>query len=328
LSRYGEAINVFRWLQKDARNDRAESMVQPTVLVSGYRGTAFVSGIVEAGLRPQRVISYKQVGDQSGAFERVVELTRAEGIPFEEARYPTLKTDKLIFLVGWQYLINEGVERCIVFHDSLLPMFRGFAPTVTALLRGDEEIGVTAFRPNAGVDTGPIYARRTVRVPPGASLQTVLDLQTIAMIELALELAERADRGELAAVLQDESAATYSLWRDAFDFFVDWRRDAQQVLRHINYVGFPYDGAKGVLHDRVLTIVKARLGPDIAFAIREPGKLWQIEDGRGLIVCGAGTVWIDGAIDADRKPFRFKNLRTRFLTADTAWIAPLISRSS
>ena len=299
-------------------------MIKPTVLVSGYRGTAFVAGIVEAGLRPHRVVSYKQVGDQSNAFERLVDFTRSQKIPFEEARNPSLNNDKLVFLIGWQFILGDSLERCIVFHDSLLPMFRGFAPTITALLRGDEQIGVTAFRPCAGIDTGPIYGRRTVRVPSGASLRAVLDLQTIAMIELALEVGQRASRGDLDAFPQDETAVTYSLWRDSFDFFVDWRRDAPQILRHINCVGFPYDGAKAVIADRILTIVKARLGPDISFAIRDPGKLWQIEDGRGLIVCGAGTLWIDEAVDGDRKPFRFKSLRTRFLTADTAWLAAII----
>jgi methionyl-tRNA formyltransferase len=299
-------------------------MMTPTVLASGYRGAAFVSGIVEAGMRPERVISYKQVGDQSNAFERLIDFARSENIPFEETRYPNVVTDKLIFLVGWQFILRECLERCIVFHDSLLPTLRGFAPTVTALLRGDKEIGVTAFRPQVGVDTGPIYSTRTVRIPPGASLRTVFDLQTKAMVELAIEFGERATCGDLDALPQDESAVTYSLWRDSFDFFIDWRRDAQQVLRHINCAGFPYDGAKAVIHDRILTILKARLGPDISFAIRDPGKIWQIEDGHGLVVCGEGTVWIEEALDSGRKLFIFKSLRSRFLTADTAWIATFI----
>jgi hypothetical protein len=46
------------------------------------------------------------------------------------------------------------------------------------------------------------------------------DLQTSAMIELAVELAEQAFRGDLKASSQDESAATYSLWRDAFDYLI------------------------------------------------------------------------------------------------------------
>ena len=254
------------------------------------------------------------------------ELSRAHGISFEEACHPHLDTNSLVFVVGWQFLLSEEVEKCIVFHNTLLPKLRGFSPTVTALLCGDNVIGVTAFRPAAIIDCGPIYGVREVHVPPGASLQMVFDLQTTAMVELALELAEQAYRGNLHPRAQDESAATYSLWRDDFDYFIDWRRSAREIIRQLEFVGFPYDGAKAVLGDQLLIILKARLVRDISFAIRDPGKLWQIKDRCALVVCGTGTMWIDEALDIDRRPFRFESLRTRFLTADNAWMVDFISK--
>ena len=52
----------------------------------------------------------------------------------------------------------------LIFHDSLLPKLRGFNPTVTALIAGEIEIGVTAFSPIGGdapvADFGPILVRR------------------------------------------------------------------------------------------------------------------------------------------------------------------------
>jgi methionyl-tRNA formyltransferase len=302
-----------------------EKVIRPTVLATGYRGAAFVAGLVAAGVCPVRVVTYPQAGDQSGAFESLVRLCASHGIDVEESRRPRVDSERLVFLVGWQFLLGEGNERCVVFHDSLLPKLRGFSPTVNALLRGEEIIGVTALRPTAGVDAGPAYGRRAVHVQPGTSLQSAFDLQTSAMIELAVELAERAFHGDLKADEQDESIATYSLWRDAFDYFIDWRRGAREVVRQVNSVGFPYEGAKAVLGDQVVVIVKACLGPDIAFTIRDPGKLWQIEEGRALVVCGEGTLWIEEAVDVHGRPFHFDRLRSRFLTADTAWLLPFIS---
>jgi methionyl-tRNA formyltransferase len=147
----------------------------------------------------------------------------------------------------------------------------------------------------------------------------------MAMVALALQITEQAHRGELYTESQKEAAATYSIWRDTFDYFIDWRRDAQQIIRQINFVGYPYEGARAVLRDRILSIVKAQLGPDIPFVIRDPGKLWKIDGRRALVVCGRGTLWIDEAVDANKMPFTFKHLRGRFLTADTAWIAPFAS---
>jgi methionyl-tRNA formyltransferase len=90
-------------------------------------------------------------------------------------------------------------------------------------------------------------------------------------------------------------------------------------------LGFPYEGAKGVLNGEVLTIVQAAIGPDMSFTLHDPGKLWQIADRRALVVCGAGTLWIERAIDAAGNPYRFKSLRSRFLTADNAWITPFLA---
>jgi methionyl-tRNA formyltransferase len=303
-----------------------DDVIHPTVLATGYRGAVFVSGLLNAGVRPARVWSYGQKGDQSGGLDSLIKLCRGHGISLGESERPQIRDDELVFVVGWQFLLNDTSERCVVFHDSLLPKFRGFSPTVTALLAGEEIVGVTAIQPTADVDAGPIYGSRTVRVPPGAPLRAVFDLQTAAMVELAVELAELAFRGALKATPQEEDAAVYSLWRDAFDYFIDWRRDAQDVVRHVLSVGFPYEGAKAILNSQLLTIVSASVGPNIAFAIRDPGKLWKIEDGRALIVCGGGTVWIEEAVDADGRPYKFKRLRSRFLTADTAWISRFVIR--
>ena len=47
--------------------------------------------------------------------------------------------------IGWRRLISGIEGRLIVLRDSLLPKYRGFAPTVAQLLAGESEIGVTAL---------------------------------------------------------------------------------------------------------------------------------------------------------------------------------------
>ena len=302
--------------------------IQPTLLATGYRGSGFLSGILGKGIRPARVISYRQVGDTSKSFENICDLARSHGIVFEESRRPYLMNDELVFVVGWQFLVSEPLDRCIVFHDLLLPRLRGFSPTVTALLRGDEQIGITAFKPDGGMDTGPIYGSRVVRPERGVCLRMVYDMQTAAMVELAGEILRRANHGELDVIPQEERSATYSVWRDTFDYFIDWRRTAEEIVRHINFVGFPFGGAKAVLDRQLLIIREASLGPDMMFEIRDPGKLWEIQDGRALVICGTGTVWIEAATDVSGDAFRFKNLRRRFLTADNAWITLFVAGST
>jgi len=298
--------------------------VRPTVLAVGYKGPLFVTGLLEAGVSPLRIVTYRQAGDESDSFNRLVELGRSYGINVEETRHPRIEEDRLVFLVGWQFLLRDGLDRCVVFHDSLLPQLRGFSPTVTTLLLGLEVGGVTAFRPDGGLDTGAICGSRKIQIDPGASVHTVLKLQTRAMVALAIEILQGESNGTLIWRQQEPDTATYSLWRDEFDYFIDWRLGAAEILRGVQAVGFPYEGAKGVLDNQAVTIREARLGPDIEFAIRNPGKLWQIEGRRALVICGSGTLWIDDAYDMNGTPFHFKHLRTRFLTPDTAWIVPFL----
>jgi methionyl-tRNA formyltransferase len=292
-----------------------------TLLAAGYKGAAVVRGLLQAGRRLRRIVSYKQTGDRSGAFDMLAGLASSHGVPFEDSARPSLDSDTLILIVGWQFLLRGDLSRCVVFHDSLLPALRGFSPTVTAMLLGHREVGVTAFRPVGGVDAGPICGQRSVSIPAGANVQAVFDLQSAATTALALEVIDRAAAGTLHFAPQDATTATYSLWRDALDYFLDWRQPAERVLDHIRAVGFPHEGAKAVLDGMVLTIHDARSGPDLTFAIRDPGKVWTIEAGRPLVVCGSGTVWIEGACTASGAAFEFRKTRARFLTADTAWIA-------
>lgn len=302
----------------------AREKIRPTIFAAGYRGALFIAKILERGIRPLRIATYRQPGDKSGSFDRVVALARGYGIAVEDTRYPTVRIDdRLVLLVGWQFKLRDGLDRCIVLHDSLLPRDRGFSPTVTALILGSGVLGVSAIRPNEETDAGPVYGTRTFALPPGTLLRTAIELQAAATVDLALEILQQAGQTMIGRP-QDNSSATYCLWRDRYDYFVDWRLTATEILRCVQALGFPYDGAKGVLNGEVLTIEHAEIGPDLTFTLRDPGKLWQIADYRALVVCGSGTLWIERASDVTGNPYRFKALRSRFLTADNAWITPFL----
>jgi methionyl-tRNA formyltransferase len=51
-------------------------------------------------------------------------------------------------------------------HFSLLPRWRGAAPVERAILAGDRETGVDLMRIEAGLDTGPVFARARVPIGP------------------------------------------------------------------------------------------------------------------------------------------------------------------
>ena len=58
--------------------------------------------------------------------------------------------------VGWRKLINNLQCPLIVMHDSLLPKYRGYAPTVAQLINNEEKLGVTAFFASPEYDCGDV----------------------------------------------------------------------------------------------------------------------------------------------------------------------------
>ncbi len=55
---------------------------------------------------------------------------------------------------------------CVNVHASLLPRWRGAAPVTAAILAGDAESGVSIMVIEAGLDTGPVLARRAIAIAP------------------------------------------------------------------------------------------------------------------------------------------------------------------
>ena len=59
---------------------------------------------------------------------------------------------------GWQPKLSA-----LNIHASLLPRWRGAAPIARAIEAGDDETGITIMQMDAGLDTGPMLARRESR---------------------------------------------------------------------------------------------------------------------------------------------------------------------
>ncbi len=107
-------------------------------------------------------------------------------------------------------------------HASLLPRWRGASPVAHAILAGDAETGVSIMRMEAGLDTGPVYAR--VRVPIGDDATTPALTATLAergASELVSVL-EGLEHGSAVATPQPEEGVTYAPRLSREDGRVDW----------------------------------------------------------------------------------------------------------
>lgn len=222
-----------------------------------------------------------------------------------------------VMVISWRFLLplrlNEFLEdKIIVFHDSLLPKYRGFAPVVTALLCNESIVGATALFASDSVDAGDIILQRSMTVSPDEYICDVIERMADLYVSMAIEITAKLIKGELFAIPQNEKDATYSIWRDEKDYEIDWTADAVSIYNKIRATGYPYKGACARIGDETIRIVSARIENDITFAVRDCGKIWNLNGGNPIVVCGKGMLCITKATYENGTPYDFLKLRMRF----------------
>ncbi len=277
----------------------------------GYRTLAH---ILEHGLQAgiADVVTGSDAGVERDYSHEIRSLAEKNGLAVYERKEAPAHGDWAI-AISWRWLIAEP-EKLIVLHDSLLPRYRGFAPLVTALKNGDELVGVTAIRASAGYDEGPIIAQRSMPIEYPIRIQQAIEGIAGLYEELVRWLVEALIAGDpLPSEEQDASEASYSLWLDEEDYFIDWTASARAIERHVHATGYPYRGAKTRMDGRVVTIKDGVAVPDQRIEIRQPGKVLRMDDGRPVVVCGEGLYKIEEMVDSDEETvLPLERFRTRF----------------
>ena len=213
--------------------------------------------------------------------------------------------------IGWRWLIKDKSE-LLVFHDSLLPKYRGFNPLVTALINGDEEIGVTVLKGVRGYDEGPIALQKQIRIQYPIKINEAIGEIAEVYADLLNQTFNSICSNELSFKEQERDSVTYSLWRDNEDYRIDWGEDANGIKRFIDAVGYPYQGAQCTLGEKTLHIFDSEVAPDLDISNREPGKVIFKDDSGFTIVCGSGLLKIKEFYDETGSIVQLSSFRLRF----------------
>ncbi len=124
----------------------------------------------------------------------------------------------------------------IQYHPSLLPKYRGPSSINWPIIRGDRKTGLTIFRPNEGLDEGPVVLQKECEIGPDETLGDVYFNKLFpAGVKAMIEAADLVFAGRHREQVQDESQATYE----------GWCRDGEARLHWANHVDFVYNTIRG-----------------------------------------------------------------------------------
>ena len=142
-------------------------------------------------------------------------------------------------------------------HFSLLPRWRGAAPVQRAIAAGDEQSGVTVFKLEQGLDTGPIYSTLSYPLNDRSRSDEVLkDLSSLCIQPVNQALIMIA-AGEPATTQESEGVMLAPKILKS-EGRIDWNRDSKMLDRQIRAFQ-PWPGAYTSLNGTRIEIIEARV---------------------------------------------------------------------
>jgi len=198
-----------------------------------------------------------------------------------------------LFVIGWSQIARGPVLEAtrlgaLGMHPTLLPTGRGRAAIPWAILLGLAETGVTLFKLDTGVDTGPIVAQTRVPISSDESATTLYQKVDQAHRALITVHWEKLAAGRLTPIAQNDDVATEWPGRTPEQGRLDPMMTFAEAEGLVRAVTHPYPGAFIDLEGRRLRIWRA--GPVVGALHRETTE----PDFPVIRFCDGGLEVLDG----------------------------------
>ena len=191
----------------------------------------------------------------------------------------------------------------IQYHPSLLPKYRGPSSINWPIIRGDSKTGLTIFRPNEGLDEGPVILQKETPIGPDDTLGTVYFDRLFPMgVQAMLEAADLVMAGKHKEVVQDESKASYEGWCREAEARVHWAHPVDFIYNIIRGCN-PAPGAWTTLNGVKLQLFDSRKELVRTFgAVKgKIGEVVELAAGRLVITAQGGRLHVGKAKLGDGK---------------------------
>jgi methionyl-tRNA formyltransferase len=114
-------------------------------------------------------------------------------------------------------------------HFSLLPRWRGAAPVQWAILNGDKQTGITVFKLDKGMDTGPVYLEQVTPINDNENSDELLKRLSQIGSDLAIKSLELISDGVIPKP-QASNGITLAPKISKNDGKIDWKQSSDQVV--------------------------------------------------------------------------------------------------
>ena len=132
-------------------------------------------------------------------------------------------------------------------HFSLLPKYRGAAPVQRAIWNGEVDSGISIFRLDAGMDTGPVYLQETVSIQGVNSSGQCLEMMSHLVPEMLGETLNKIQNLE-PPTPQDNAVSTLAPKIAKSESRINWSDSASSIRNMVRALN-PAPRAKSTFRD-------------------------------------------------------------------------------
>lgn len=201
-----------------------------------------------------------------------------------------LKPD-LCIVACWYWIISKEIldlvpNGFIGIHYSCLPRYRGWAPAVWQMIRGEDSVGFSVFYLTEEMDAGDLLHSGYVEVCESDCISDILKKLEAKFLKWLRTNYCKILEGSIISAPQNsiDIEPTYCTRRYPLDGEIDWGRSAKDVYNFIRAQSKPYPGAFTYYKGNKMTIWSATL-TDITY-YGTPGQVAKKDDLGVWVICG------------------------------------------
>ena len=204
--------------------------------------------------------------------------------------------------VNWTTLVppqafEQFAHGVLNAHAGDLPRYRGNATIAWAILADEPEVVLTVHRMDAGLDSGPVFAKRACALDASTYVGDVYAWCERTVPELFVEVLDGLADGTLAPVAQPTQAGAglRCFPRTPADGWIEWSRDAAALARLVRASAEPFAGAYTALGGERLTIWRAHAEPLAYDHLGVPGQIVELrgDTGEVAVLTGDGVLVLE-----------------------------------
>ena len=178
------------------------------------------------------------------------------------AHLKKLNADLFVVVAFGQILKKEVLEIPKIYsvnvHGSLLPKYRGAAPTNWAIINGDKTSGVTIIKMNEKMDEGDTILKKEIPIDAEDTNITLNEKLSDLGADALIETIELIESNKVKFTKQDDLLASYAPKLKKKDGMINWGESAIRIHNKVRGL-LPWPSAYTYFGNKILKILKTEV---------------------------------------------------------------------